>query len=144
MLARHNCAPTYLSRGPLQNAGKTRMVASTSRDSCGIGTFRSARSGSVRGRAHLRLEAAAGYRIAASVWRVPDGPHFSPGSRAASGSIAITGVAGRLFRREAAAGTPTGRRGGGAGQAGPAGSGSPPVAPHTYHRVPACERAIGK
>src|SRR5450756_887908 len=82
------------------------MGASASRDPSGVGTSRRARAGSVRDRAHLRLEAAASYRTAASVWRVPGWPNFPPGSRATSGSTAIIGVRGRLHCREAAAGAP--------------------------------------
>src|ERR1019366_4734220 len=106
-LAWHNCAPTYLSGGPLQNAGETRMVAATSRDSCGVGLPCCTHSGPGRHRAHLRFEAPPCYRTAASVWRVPGGPHFPPGSCAASGSTEVIRVTGRLHRREAAAGTPT-------------------------------------
>src|SRR5450759_2933718 len=162
MLARHNCAPTYLSKGPLQNAGKTRMVASTSRDSCGVGAFGCAHSGPGRHRAHLRFEAPQGYRTNARVRRVPGGPDFSPGSRAASGSTALIGVTGRLCRREAAAGTlarccggipgapdldagpDSCARRGDAAESGPAGARSFPDARHAFDRVPACDRVIGE
>src|ERR1017187_1030507 len=115
-----------------------------------------------RHRAHLRFEAPPCYRTAASVWRVPGGPHFPPGSCAASGSTEVIRVTGRLHRREAAAGTPTrccggipgaldfdagpdpcARRGGEA-EPGPAGARSPSVARHTLHRVPASDRVVGK
>ena len=48
MLAWHNCAPTYLSRGSVQKASETRVVAVTSRYPCAVGAAWCARSGPCR------------------------------------------------------------------------------------------------